>query len=199
LVALPNHKDSGFRWWRPDWGLHAREEQLPNYSLEQYSLGGSNRNLDTFNSAVRDRLALRPETPEEAETALADDICRMSRARIEQVLDAYHLRTRVNRCLNREEFDEPSTPGRDRRIRRTLEQLISVRIHRPRLVPEDIESISSLITERCPTLGIFPGVELKTVDFLYRLARNQVSWNPNDTVGERWGHTLPKPKSCPIY
>lgn len=193
FVFLPTESSTGLRNWIQPQNMKLPKSQNEGYSLEQFSMGeGRNgRNLDAWVSSVQHRLAQRTETKTETITRTAMDLCSLTRARIDIVTGGLKYSDRVGRCLNREEYDDWSTPTRDKRIKMTLDQLF-------KLTEEDNVDALAQYLDQCPGLEIAPGRTLQLRDYLRRVSQNRISSNPNDSLEARWGFNSGGSR-CPNY
>lgn len=201
LTVMPADSNSGFRAWIQPEKRGLSQKQQPGYSLEQFQgiRPDTSDQLKIWTKKLHAKLALEPEPIAESVSRLSQDLCRLIKSRIEVVQDAYHYKNQVRRCLNKTEYEAYSTPGKDRRILRTLEQTLTFLFpEQPRLEIGMIDHLSQEL-EGCQTIEYFSDRSLPTIEFLKKLALRQVASDPNETMNERWGTTPLNGNSCPQF
>lgn len=201
LTVMPVDSSSGFRAWiQPD-QRGKSINTLPGYSLEQFqnTQPATSEQLKAWTEKVTAKLALTAEPVAESIRRRSQDLCTLAQARIAVVLDAYNYKNQVQRCLNQSEYDAYSTPGKDKRLLRTLEQTLTLLYpNQKRLTLEMIDNLSSELNS-CAQLDYFPGRSISVLDFLKNLAKKRAASDPNETVDERWGVMTPNKNNCPQY
>lgn len=201
LTVMPADISSGFRAWiRPEQrGLPV--SILPGFSTEQFRFTkpATSEQLKIWLANIQNKLALEPESSEDAVARLGKDICSLVQSRVEVVLDGYEYKNKVRRCLTRDEYDAYSTPGKDRRILRIVEQTLTFLYpDQQKLELEMIDALAHPLAS-CLDVHFFPERSLNILDFLKKLAGKQVANDPNETVNERWGISPPNGNHCPQY
>ncbi len=205
LVYVPANEKLGFRRWIWPQNRNRPKTEMNQYSTEQYSMGvqqQSNhisydegapsasagiKNVQNFTKEIQTRLALREETKSEYLGRMAKDLCSMMHLRNEVIFDAIKYKQKIGRCLNSEEYENFSTPSRDKRIKDWLKQLLSssggglLSSAQTR-----IEKISTYF-DTCPNLKLSGEKSLTIQNALMQFAGNRFSSNPNDSEGARWG------------
>jgi len=216
LVFMPIETSTGFRWWVLNHGV--KEESQPGYSLEQFKMGkresnntgnsgggkggargsanSGARNLSTWAKEVQGRLQLREESKQEYLDRAAQNLCTLAKSRIDIVKKSEAARKRLNgECMNAEQYESHSTPGRDKRIVDTLKEMSKVGggFTLKGSVDKMKESLS-----KCE-IAYAEGQTLVLSDFLKALTSGKVSSNPNDEFVARWGIEKAQPKKCPKH
>jgi hypothetical protein len=197
---------SGFRDFRLPEDLLKPVWNVPGYSNEQYSVPAAR-----WVGVMQSRLALRQETGAEALQRLMDDVCQLVTFRVEVVHEAQtKLRQIGDRCLNAQEYDDLSTPSRDRQLRDAFEELAQAysRFHNqplPRQLTEQLVNIHERNASRergsqfCP---VRYGPTISLGEFRRRLFAGMISSNPNDPPAMRWGEARgpsERARRCPTY
>ncbi|MBK9323536.1 MAG: hypothetical protein IPM97_11445 [Bdellovibrionaceae bacterium] len=120
----------GFRRFKQPHMYKIADSMLPHYSLEQYTKAQEFAMSGLkFYEWAQNRLAIRPETPHEKIQRSLLLVCYASWDRGEAVNDgvyAFHLKKvkdRQNLCFNAREYDNYSTPTRDKRLINYFESL----------------------------------------------------------------------------
>lgn len=208
LVFLPRPKQ-GFRRFIQPQNFGLTESQQYGFSTEQFEMGiqeGSNydaegstvagagqRTIEGFTTEVYSRLGQRAETLEETKHRYASDLCNMAQARIEIVQKgAAHSRRIGGRCMNANDADAHSTPGRDKRFRVAAEQLIEAAGVGSffRSTSRSVDKLANVL-DTCPILQVAPGMSLGLRDFVKAILESRASSNPNESIAARWGLAEP--------
>ncbi|WP_020394245.1 hypothetical protein [Thiolinea disciformis] len=111
----------GYRRFKQPQSIRMAAAQQPGYSDEQFRLA-SDLQYDyvAFTDVISHKLGKRPEKPDEKTTRLLLALCMYANDRSVYVYDAlWHLqqiRGQGRQCMNAREYDDYSTPGRDKRL-----------------------------------------------------------------------------------
>lgn len=212
----------GYRRFKQPKNLHKSMQKQPDFSDEQYRVAEEvNHNYVGFTDIISSKLGTRKEKPAEKSLRLLTALCMYSNDRGVYVYDAlYHLqeiRGKGRRCLNRTEYDNFSTPTRDKRLRQFFD---AVRQHIKTSYHLDKNSHSqrwaaALFSEKEPhprdlqQLNKFCKVELSLQSGYFMSLRELreksdagvLVSNPNAPLDYRWGITTEPPykASCPTY
>lgn len=116
-----NMKD-GYRRFKQPQNIQRPARVQPGYSEEQFRLAADvNHDYVAFTDIIARKLGKRPERPDEKTQRLLLALCMYANDRSVYVYDAlWHLqqiRQAGRQCMNRREYDDHSTPGRDRRLK----------------------------------------------------------------------------------
>lgn len=111
----------GYRRFKTPKNIRKSAKKQPGYSDEQFKLA---KDLEfdyvKFTDVISKKLGKRPERPDEKTTRLLLALCMYANDRAVYVYDAlWHLqeiRKKGRQCMNRREYDDHSTPGRDKRL-----------------------------------------------------------------------------------
>lgn len=200
LVFMPELDSTGLRIWKQPHHYGMKSDDLPGFSREQYEMGkkdnSNKRKLDRWLDEVQDRLALRAETREEALQRSGDNICNLFHARNEAVISGDNYRKKVQRCMDKDEFDSYSTPSRDKRIATSLKEMIMT--NGDRMMTKGNANKLSKYFNSCPQAAISTDRKITLNQFLQEVAQDNISSNPNDNLSARWGlDGADKNRSCP--
>jgi hypothetical protein len=200
FVFLPTDSSTGLRNWIWPQSYATPRKDLPGYSREQFSIGeGRNgRNIDSWSQEVQKRLSSRNETKSEVLERISQDLCSLSRARIEIVSEGALYSKKIGRCMNREEYESWSSPTRDLRIKISLLQLVREADLGETLSSSVVDKLPPFL-DQCPALQITPDRRLELRDYLRRVSENRTSSNPNDSVESRWGLADSRGSHCSTY
>jgi hypothetical protein len=120
--------------------------EIEGYSLEQYTHPN-----ETYTDAITNKLKIRTESLEEKKTRLAKNFCAQIVERIDVVKDSevkrIYLDLKEHRCFNAVEYDDYSTPTRDKKLKATVEDLVRVEKTSGEITSEDITKMSSYLNE----------------------------------------------------
>jgi hypothetical protein len=198
LVFLPADGSTGFRRWIQPQNVGKSTSSMVGFSMEQYSLGGKRRSINSFNTEVQNRLALRNETAEEKISRYAFDLCSLSKARVEAVNDGLKAKSQNGgACFDKDQYGDYSTPTRDGRIRQTAAELAVMLDSRSSNEAKSIANASSGLFA-CD-LEIAPGQKLSLQSFIVSVLSDQISSDPNDTLAGRWGLEQNGRSRCPKF
>jgi hypothetical protein len=118
----------GYRRFKEPQNIGQPASQQPGYSLEQYQLAASlNYDYVAFTDVIAKKLGKREERPEEKTMRLLLALCMYANDRSVYVYDALwylqKIRGQGRRCMSAKEYDDHSTPGRDKRLRMFFDSL----------------------------------------------------------------------------
>lgn len=124
--------NAGIRYWRKESELKLPVWQVQDYSEEQYSIKPGQ-----WKYALQKTLQRRKESHQQKTSRLIENICADIQQRIDAVREAETFLKSVNyRCMSEGEFDNYSTPSRDRRL---ADEIIYLRTFLKTLVQEQNE------------------------------------------------------------
>lgn len=155
------------------------------------------------------------ETPDQTLERNLKLICKLTQDRIEDVWGGVQYRNKIrNRCMNYTEYDEYSTPSRDRTLLDAFhnfkEDWFFIKENHLSEISEKNENLSEFILEYqswdeddmkrvqnfCPIDYKKSGVLLH-LGFVYQsLLKGSLSSHPNDNIERRWGFIKDKPTNC---
>jgi hypothetical protein len=200
---------SGIRAFRRPEDLLRPAWEVPGYSEEQYHVPASR-----WVATMQRRLSLRQESGAEALTRLMIDVCQLATQRVELVNNAVRTLQRIgNRCLNPSEYDDLSTPSRDRQLKDAYAELANgwSRVQRNRVdLPRDLEEqVRNIFVDTgresrnqfCP-VTYARGRTITLGELRRRLLDGRISPNPHDPLEVRWGEVQGpsrRARDCPQY
>jgi len=116
------HKRDGYRRFIQPQNIRKPLKKQPGYSIEQYDIAKAvNYNYVRFTDIIASALGKRQERPDEKTLRLMIALCMYANDRAVYVYDAlWHLqemKKKGRRCMTRAEYDNFSTPSRDRRLK----------------------------------------------------------------------------------
>lgn len=207
--GLKPERHAGFRNFKSYEDLKKPAWQVGGYSLEQYQIP-----YNSWRSEMQKRMATRGETPEELLQRLLSSSCSGAQERITAVQEALtHLKKldqQGRRCMSQREYDDYSTPSRDKRMIGNFEDLWDA-YNRLKNQGRLGNGQYAQITE-ATLRGQYTGYcDLKIPGFQYPLSFSHVvisglagglSSNPHDSLSARWGfEEWPgnRARSCPTY
>lgn len=216
---LPENPETGLRKWLTPEQYGLPFNQLPGYSLEQFkelgvrastttgegSYPGSTqttgaRTLDQYKTDIAKRLAMNGQTESSQDSVrrIAKSLCGSVRLRNEAVQKAIAFKAKIGeRCLSASEYDQFSTPSRDKRARELLKEAMSVISTFGWLSESNIKEISGELNA-CGPIEIAAGQTITLTDWALAAADDRLSSDPNQSVRTRWG--LEKAQStCPTF
>ncbi|OUR96499.1 hypothetical protein A9Q84_09120 [Halobacteriovorax marinus] len=191
---------------------------LQDYSLEQYQILEES-GKDHFFPRVIDELKTREDTLDENLRRRVRNLCSALKMRKREVeFTALYLKELGNRCLNRDEFDEHSTPSRDQSLLNGIKRLLygwkKIRrsTHITKVSQEIQLALDYLIRkqrslEAKSALNELCHIDLQINDNRVRFnlkhffdlkMSSRISSHPNDEIAQRWGASGPK-TSCKTY
>ncbi len=116
------HKRDGYRRFIQPQNIRKPLSKQPGYSVEQYDIARAvNYNYVRFTDIIASALGKKKESPDEKTLRLLIALCMYANDRAVYVYDALwylqELRKKGRRCMNRREYDNYSTPSRDKRLK----------------------------------------------------------------------------------
>lgn len=190
----PSNTMSGLRNWKSPENYQMRQENIPGYSAEQFSFGWS------FGESVTDRLKFRTETPNEKRQRIANNFCAQITERVEVVTESEkkraYLDRRERRCFNKAEYEDYSTPSRDKKLKLTVESLVRVTKPEGEITESDILAESSFLN-KCGMLDYAPGKKMTATEAARRAYLGMLSSDPNQLIAARWGDEPAQSIWCP--
>ncbi len=192
--GLSPERSSGFRRFRQPAYIGRSAWEVPGYSTEQYKIP-----LGSWNETVQRKLATRSESIEERMTRIVEQACRTARERAVVVaMGDRYLSQMSNTCMNDTQFDDYSTPSRDKRLKMTFTQFTrEAEMSRGKL-PSGLQGKidNVLLGERSANssspycqVSIGSGLNLTLGQVYERLLQGKFSSSPHDTLKMRWGFT----------
>lgn len=190
--GLSPERNSGFRRFRQPAYIGKSAWEVPGYSTEQYKIP-----LSSWNETMQRKLATRSETIEERMTRLLEGTCRLARDRALIVGMGDRFLSQMNKtCMNDTQYDDYSTPGRDKRLKMTfsefardaqmsqgkLSSTLEAKINNVMLGENSVNSSLAY----CP-VSIGAGLNLTLGQVYERLIEGKFSTSPHDTLKMRWG------------
>lgn len=111
----------GYRRFKQPQNIMKSAMQQPGYSEEQFNLANEVAyDYVKYTDVIAGKLAKRPETSDEKSQRLLLALCMYANDRAVYVYDALwylqKIRGEGRRCMNAREYDDHSTPGRDKRL-----------------------------------------------------------------------------------
>lgn len=202
-----NH--AGFRNFKSIEDLKKPAWNISGYSLEQYQIP-----YKSWRKEMQNRMSTRGETAEELLHRLLDSACSGSRERVVAVQEGLnHLKKldqQGRRCMTQTEYDDYSTPSRDKRLIGNFEDLVDAhaklksqgRLGNGKYAQITDATIRGQYTGYC-SLKI-PGFQypLSFSDVVLNGLAGALSSNPHDKRDARWGFgEWPgnRARSCPTY
>lgn len=112
----------GYRRFKQPQNIGKPAAQQPGYSDEQFRLAADLQyDYVAFTDVVSKKLGKREEKPDEKTTRLLLALCMYANDRSVYVYDALwylqKIRSEGRHCMNAREYDDHSTPGRDKRLK----------------------------------------------------------------------------------
>ncbi|MBL6990093.1 MAG: hypothetical protein ISR65_09960 [Bacteriovoracaceae bacterium] len=204
LSYIPRNHDGGFRKWMPPRGYHSEVESLPYYSLEQYELGNTEvgqykfQILSQWVLDIRDRLKLFDESAQERTIRLVQNLCQAVNLRVSAVNEGISYQKKIkNKCMNESEYDDYSTPSRDKKIKNIIVGLFEVTNYY--MYFEETVSKYSIELNNCAPIEYYPGVHITLKQYIQRVKQGLISFDPNAPIEARWGETKFSSKRCKMY
>lgn len=211
---------AGIRYWRPIEYLNRPVWEVPGYSDEQYRIP-----LNKWEKQIQQTLLITNETTDQKLKRMLTNSCEELKNRVPTVADAIdYLKTIDGDCMNATDFDNYSTPSRDRRF---FDSLIALRKSYKEAVLTNQEISDNTLTD---LKKIFPAIQESTAYEAYnfsaqpidvnsycivnygrkldlaearrRLFLGYMSNNPNDNLSYRWGEhsrSSEVSQSCPNW
>lgn len=133
----------GYRRFKQPQNIKLSQSAQPGFSTEQFDLARDlNFDYVAFTDVISRKLGKRAEKPDEKTLRLLLALCMYANDRSVYVYDALWYLQKVRRegrqCLNAKEYDDHSTPGRDKRLTMFFD---SVRNHLDRIGRFDPRSV----------------------------------------------------------
>jgi hypothetical protein len=208
--GLKPERNAGIRAFRQPAWIGKPVWQVPGYSLEQYQLP-----YDKWISTMQRRLALQTETAEARASRILTEVCKGASERVDIIRLGVATNARIgSRCMNSQEYDDYSTPNRDKRMKdgfialeEAYRDAVNVGTFSNVTLKQKLESVLSGENSKgdlnafCTT-EIAPGVTMTLGQIYARSLGGKLSNNPHDTLEMRWGlQVFPssKAQSCPVY
>ena len=211
----------GYRRFKQPQNLGKPASAQPGYSEEQFRLAAElNFDYVAFTDIISKKLGKREEKPDEKTMRLLLALCMYANDRSVYVYDALwylqKIRGEGRRCMNAREYDDHSTPGRDKRLKMFFD---SIRRHLDRVGRFDSRSQPARWAKAVFSNDQPPQSEMKHLnDFcmvqmtlgeeyymtLRELRQNvdagSLSSDPNAPLPFRWGIVKePFRAECPTY
>jgi hypothetical protein len=202
FIYPPQNRGNGLHFWRYPDSYGTPQDKLPGFSEEQISLGGESgkRTFRSYKEAVYSRLRFVAESPEEERGRLVHDFCQKMKGRIDAVNEGVDRKQAIGRrCMNEQEYDNYSTPGRDAQALVLLEEYLALEFpDAEKFKKKHVRKISDDFAICGNGLQIAPGKNISYDKAAELLFRGKMSSNPNDKLETRWGLSNKKDK-CPKY
>ena len=211
----------GYRRFKQPQNLGKPASEQPGYSLEQFEAAASvNYDYVKFTDIISHKLGKREERPDEKTTRLLLALCMYANDRSVYVYDALwylqKIRNEGRHCMNAKEYDDHSTPGRDKRLKMFFD---SLRAHLDRVGRFDPGSQPARWAKAVFANDQPPASEMKNLnDFCmvqmtlgeeYYMTLRELRQNvdasslvsdPHASLEYRWGITkTPFNSGCPSY
>jgi hypothetical protein len=211
----------GYRRFKQPQNIRKSAKQQPGYSEEQFRLAADlNYDYVAFTDVIARKLGKRAERPDEKTTRLLLALCMYANDRSVYVYDAlWHLqeiRKGGRQCMTQREYDDYSTPSRDKRLSMFFS---SIRRHLDRIGRFDPRSRPARWAKAVFAIDEPPAGELKHLnDFcmvqmtlgeelympLRELRKNleggHLVSDPHAPLQYRWGIVkTPYKATCPTY
>jgi hypothetical protein len=120
-VPEDKHLGDGYRRFKEPQNIMRAASEQPGYSEEQFQLAAELQfDYVKFTDVISGKLAKRAETADEKTQRLLLALCMYANDRAVYVYDAQwylqQIRGQGRQCMNAKEYDDHSTPGRDKRL-----------------------------------------------------------------------------------
>ncbi len=212
LVFMPVEQSTGLRAWMAPEHYSLKKDELPGYSLEQFSMGkpaenfssdnvgrNTQRNITDWTQEVQNRLALRSESKEENLNRQTQNVCNLVNARVEAVTKGNNYRKKLNGdCMDRDAYDAFSTPSRDKRIKATLSEMVDSGGGFGFSLAQRAKKLKPYL-DKCADIEYAPGKKISLYEYSLKALANDISSNPNDSLEARWGLADSGSNNCPRY
>lgn len=216
--------NAGFRFWRSEEDLGKPVAEVVGFSDEQYTIP-----LNQWVRTIQSRLAISQETAAQRVERFLTSSCQFLQERVPIVQTAAELMAaRNNACLEYREYDDQSTPARDRRWFLELRSLRAAYIAW-KASPEynEADPMVAKLAKVFPNLSLSaqqenqqmaavavddnsqcsveyaPGKTIDLAEAKRRLFLGLMSSNPLDTPSVRWGDAARQPNevaaTCPSW
>jgi hypothetical protein len=216
--TIKNKKNAdGFRKFKNPDQYSKADSTLPGFSLEQFEksieVGGM---PPEFYDWVVQKLQLVPESLSDKTYRYMVALCYVTWDRAEAIYDAQNLlRKTGGRCMNATDYDQHSTPGRDKKLKAYFEQLFNL-VNHPEwkkiqsryknhvelilgtkaMDPSIEEDLIKLCDVNRQVGG--PGRPMSLAEVFNLLKAGRLVSDPNASLAERWGLANYAPR-CPQY
>lgn len=217
LVFMPIDQNTGFRRWKQPQDYNAPVSSLRGYSLDQFKIGtvennfsnsgeGSShtntsgeRRLNQWIQDTQNKLALRTESKDEKISRHVGDLCKLIQARVKIVQDGVKLKNQLGRCMDASEYDNYSTPSRDKRIMTTIDQLLeSAGSNSIFGRSSTLKSLQPYL-DQCAPLEIDEGQTVSMSQAVQAFVGKNASSDPNQSLLSRWGLEQTQNLGCQKY
>ena len=190
--GLSPERNSGFRRFRQPAYIGRAAWDVPGYSTEQYKIP-----VSSWNDTMQRKLATRSESIEERMTRLVEGACRAARERAVVVAMGDKFLAQMSRqCMTETQYDDYSTPSRDKRLKMTFTQFAREAEMSHGKLPNSLqakidsvlagESSASSSSPYCQ-VNVGSGLSLTLGQIYERLLQGKFSNSPHDTLKMRWG------------
>ncbi|MEN9501078.1 MAG: hypothetical protein RI964_363 [Pseudomonadota bacterium] len=134
-IPEDKHLGDGYRRFKAPQNIMKPANAQPGYSEEQFQLAAElNGDYVAFTDIISKKLGHREERPDEKTQRLLLALCMYANDRSVYVYDALFylqkIRNEGRHCMNAKEYDDHSTPGRDKRLKMFFD---SIRRHLDRV------------------------------------------------------------------
>ncbi len=215
LVFLPIETTTGFRRWYLPEEYSMNKENIPNYSLEQFNIGGQTwedsrqgngkqkgeRTVDSWSNEIYRRLKESESTKESQDAKLKRivvDLCNLANTRAEIIKKSESFRLKLKgSCMDANAYDNYSTPSRDKRIYSTLKEAVKVGGGFGFTTSQSMNALEPVL--RTCDIEIKQDVKLSLWSFLKSLANGDTSSDPNESLQARWGLAPHEDRDCPEF
>ncbi len=206
---------AGFRNWRAPEDIGKPVWQAQGYSNEQYRIAYSK-----WRATVQKKLSTMNETDEMRLERLQTGVCTSAQERITIVQLGLSALAKLgaDQCMNAKQFDDYSTPNRDKRMHDEFVDLIQaykavvaknkvgslssgLRSSLREIIEVDAQRGGDLQSKFC-RVNVKPGLSLSIGELRRRSLEGLLSSNPHDPAEARWGDTRfvsERARSCPVY
>ena len=187
----PHKRGGSFRYWKRPVHYAMNDKDIPGYGTEQFDVDG------IFEDLIQLRLAMSDESRQEKLKRYANEICTQIEQRIPVIQTAWEFKkTIATRCMNYEEYDQYSTPMRDKKIRIALRYLL--------FMSPDKQQAGALIEQQlddnCLPLQISDELTTSPGKFARSLLDPEHKMSdPNQSLAVRWGLESPYETACKAY
>jgi hypothetical protein len=202
LVFMPTNHKVGLRKMFAPHEYFQDEQNLPNFSLEQYKFGfdkkGKKQTLKRWAKDVVNRLKLRDESRDEMIQRYADNLCAKIGERVAEVLKGEKKRKAIRRCMNEREYDLYSTPSRDSKIKAAVKELVRINYPKGFITKRKMKSYLPYLTA-CKKLEYDKGKYIDIIKAMRAIYKGKASSDPNQTLKARWGLESTENNGCKVF
>lgn len=201
LVFMPIEKTTGFRQWKQPQDYGKPVESLKGYSLEQFSMGvaynNGSRSLDAWTKDVQSRLQQRVESKEELIQRTVNNFCSLVTARVAVVQETEKFRKKLgDQCMSAADYDNYSTPSRDKRILDTLIAVKNAAGIGGLFGPKNIDTLYPYF-EKCEALHLDEIYSMTPFSYARLINEDPMVSDPNESMLARWNLAPVAAKNCP--